>query len=76
MSTFVKPFRIGDVVHYAGHSHHWKGQHIITEVSVMDVGVYNYATLKGAWIDHEELRLVRECDEKSMTKLVNEMGFD
>jgi len=66
---FFPPFRTGDVVMYLGDTPYRKGEHIIDEVKLDDPNYYRYSTHRGAWFDHAEFQLVRECDAKSIKAL-------
>lgn len=84
---FVKPFRKGDVVKFVkqykdGYSSDegdlfsfWRvgQQHIIDDVSWRG-DRWEYSTNCGAWIPHESFELVRECDEKSIKKLMRDIS--
>lgn len=64
-----KPFRHGDVCKYVGKSH-WKGRHIIDEISVNDDPErWEYATDRGAWLPHGCLELVEDSSVKSRAEL-------
>ena len=76
MSKFIKPYRIGDEVKYVGKKHYLQGDQIIIEVDVRDVNEYEYGTTMGAWIDHNDLLLIRECNESSIKKLMEEDNDD
>jgi hypothetical protein len=61
---FIKPFRVGDVVHIKGE----EIDHIIQEVNI-DVDTFAYATHRSAWWPHEHCTLIRECDAESLKTL-------
>lgn len=64
-----RPFRHGDVCEFKGESH-WKGRHIIDEISVNDDPErWEYATSQGAWIPHECLELVADSSVESRAEL-------
>jgi hypothetical protein len=68
------PFRAGDVCEYIGNDEFWRGTHIIHELSLSNASDWEYSTTQGAWIGHEELKLVRNADQKSLRQLVKSLG--
>lgn len=68
MTKFIQPYRVGDVVLIEG------SEHIIQEVQVEGVGDYKYGTHRSAWHDHQDMTLVRECDEQSMELLLKSIN--
>jgi len=63
-TKFIKPFRVGDVVHIRGE----KDEHIIKEVNI-DVDTFEYSTHRSAWWPHEHCSLIRRCNVDSMKTL-------
>lgn len=70
VSKGVIPFRMGDVVSYK------KKEHIIHEVTLNEVGNYEYATDRQAWIDHQDLKLVRQADKNTLKELYDSIWLD
>ncbi len=68
MTQFIQPYRVGDVVIIDG------GEHVISKVRVEGINDYQYATHRSAWHDHQDMTLVRECDEQSMTILLKSIN--
>lgn len=64
MSDFQRPFRVGDVVRYGASE-----TTIVEEVKLDSGGDLIYAVLEKAWLRHDDLTLVRDCDEASMQAL-------
>lgn len=62
---------MGDVVKYVGEYDAFEGIQIIDKIEDSEYNEYEfeYSTTKGAWIPHNELKLVRECDAKSIKQL-------
>lgn len=77
MTTFIRPFRVGDVVLYAGRDRVWRScttqKHIINEVKINGINSYEYSTNIGAWIPHNQFRLLEECSEKSIKQLIKDI---
>jgi hypothetical protein len=64
---FEQPFRLGDVVFLSEENE----QHIICEAQI-NGDTYEYSTNIGAWYDHDQFVLVRECDKASIQQLRDE----
>ena len=65
------PFNFGDVV-----KNKEDGKvHIINEINMCQLlnFEWEYSTNLGAWYSHEDFKLVRKADEKSIRKLVEDM---
>ncbi len=71
MSKFILPYRTGDVVEVVRASCGWplNDIHIIESADIND-GSIEYSTHKGAWFEHADFKLVRECDAASMKELI------
>jgi hypothetical protein len=61
----MKPFTFGDVCKYTGTDPSWEGTHIIEQCDSLGDEEFEYSTTQGAWINHNELRLVTESSESS-----------
>jgi len=74
----VIPFRTGDVVEFVGEDGYWKkrDKHIIKEVWMHSPQEFEYSTNRGAWIEHKDLKLVKEADLESLTQLYKESTSD
>jgi hypothetical protein len=72
---FIFPFQFGDVVVELDHP---LIEHYIHEVQTDEGGSWEYSTNRGAWYAHDNLKLVRKADEKSLRAmaLVSLQGDD
>lgn len=72
IKKFLRPFRMGDMVKLvvAGEDDDELGEiHIIHEVLMLGPQDWEYSTNLGAWWQHAQFELVRECDAESLAEL-------
>lgn len=69
-TSFQQPYRTGDEVQIVQSSRKRElGEyHIIHEVNIEE-DEYQYSTNRGAWYDHQQFKLVRECCAETMAQL-------